>query len=83
MQTDADRERVVEGLMATEGGVGLERDELAARVKTLSPRWFVMRDAARGPGCVLVQSRATMCWLRGPMVRSEIARRRAPGERGG
>jgi len=42
LQTDADRERVVEA-MASEGGIeGMEPGEPAERVKMLSPRWFVV-----------------------------------------
>ena len=74
LQTDADRERVVEGLVGSDGGAGMDAGELAEKVKLLTPRWFVMRDAAREPSTVLVQSRGTLCWLKGPMVRSEVRR---------
>ncbi len=74
LQTDADRARVVEGLVGSDGGADIAASELASTVKLLSPRWFLMRDAARRPSCGLVQSRDTMCWLRGPMVRAELWR---------
>jgi len=68
--------------VGSDGGAGLDEADLAEKVKMLAPRWFVMRDAARQPSTVLLQSRATMCWLRGPMVRTEIARvaRRGNGQ---
>ena len=72
LQTDADRERVLEGLMGSDGAVNIDGSELAACVKQLAPRWFVMRDVHREPSVVLATSRTTLCWLRGPMTRAEI-----------
>ena len=72
LQTDADRERVLEGLMGSDGAVDIDAGELASTVKQLAPRWFVMRDVHRAPSVVLASSRTTMCWLRGPMTRAEI-----------
>src|SRR5205085_3468032 len=48
LQTDADCERVVDGLAAS---MPTQRDavrELSHVVKQLAPRWFVMRDAHAG-----------------------------------
>ena len=72
LQTDADRERLLEGLMGSDGAVDIDREALAATVKQLAPRWFVMRDVHRAPSVVLASSRTTMCWLSGPMTRAEI-----------
>ena len=69
---DADRERVLEGLMGSDGAVDIDREELAATVEQLAPRWFVMRNERRAPSVVLASSRTTMCSLRGPMTRAEI-----------
>lgn len=71
LQTDADRARVIEGLSAAAGSAG-DAKELAATIKKLAPRWFVMRDAhAEGrPG--LLQPRWAMSFLRGPMTRVEL-----------
>jgi hypothetical protein len=71
LQTDADRERVVEGLTSASG------DRTSARaigdvVKRLSPRWFLMRDAHADGGPVLFQPRWAMSFLRGPMTRREL-----------
>jgi hypothetical protein len=72
LQTDADRERIVEGL----AGAGLSGAQSAAEltnsIKRLAPRWFVMRDAHSGNGAVLLQPRWAMSFLRGPMTRTEI-----------
>jgi hypothetical protein len=74
LQTDADRERVIDGLSAASGQAGASAAELASTIKRLAPRWFVLRDAHRGEGAVLLQPRWTMSFMRGPMTRSEIRR---------
>jgi hypothetical protein len=77
LQTDADCERVVDGMAtATDSarGKGSAR-ALAGTVKRLAPRWFVMRDAhAGGAAPVLMQPRWAMSLLRGPMTRGELGR---------
>jgi hypothetical protein len=74
LQTDADRERVVDA-MASEGGIaGSEPAELAELIKALAPRWFVLRNLHRPPQLALLQSRTTLCWLRGPMTRGDLKR---------
>jgi hypothetical protein len=77
LQTDADRERVVEGLAGLDGGAGLDASDLGAKLKVLAPRWFVMRDVHRTPSAALVQTRWTFTWMRGPMTRAEIRAVRA------
>ena len=71
LQTDADRERVIEGLCAA-NGVGSTKQELEDITKRLAPRWFLMRDAQAGNGTVLLQPRWAMSYLRGPMTGAEI-----------
>ena len=73
LQTDADCERVVDGLSAGPGGRE-EARALANVVKRLAPRWFVMRDAHAGGRLVLMQPRWAMSFLRGPMTRTELER---------
>ncbi|NUP10020.1 MAG: hypothetical protein HOW73_28560 [Polyangiaceae bacterium] len=46
-QTDADRERVLDGL-ANEAGNGQSTEQLSDVLKRLQPRWFVVRDAQTG-----------------------------------
>jgi hypothetical protein len=70
LQTDADRARVMEGL-----GENKKKSPLAAIVKKLSHRWFVARDA-RSDKLTLLHPRWAMSYLRGPMTRTEIRRRR-------
>ena len=73
LQTDADRQRVVEAL---QGGPGSDADssELAGLLKQLAPRWFLLRNVHQRPPLVLLQSRTTLCWLRGPMTRGDLKR---------
>jgi DNA helicase HerA-like ATPase len=71
LQTDADRERVIDGLCAS-GETGLGKAELNATLKQLAPRWFLTRDAQASTGPVLMQPRWAMSYLKGPMTRAEI-----------
>jgi hypothetical protein len=75
LQTDADRARVVDALASSDGAAaGAEPAELAALLKALAPRWFVMRNVHRAPSLALAQSRTTLAWLKGPMTRSDLKR---------
>jgi hypothetical protein len=75
LQTDADRERVVEGLLGSEvGGEVLDAQELAAIIKALPPRTFFVRDVHAKPQVALAETRWSLSWLRGPMTRQEIKR---------
>ncbi len=82
LQTDADRERVVEGMTgATEVGGGyVDPSVLADRLKRLSPRWFFVRDVYAQPTTYLVRTRPTLAWMRGPMTRVELRRLMARGD---
>lgn len=81
LQTDADRERVIEGI-AREAGIGTSADELAATLKRLAPRWFLVRDVHAREEMTLVQPRWAMSLMRGPMTRAEIRRTRMPSAAG-
>jgi hypothetical protein len=70
LQTDADRARVLEGL-----GEDSKRSPLAELLKKLGRRWFVVRDANE-KDLAMLHPRWAMSYLRGPMTRSEIRRRR-------
>jgi hypothetical protein len=77
LQTDADRERVLEGLAQSDGGSGgATFEELAETTKRLAARWFVMRDVHAGGGARLVQPRWAMAYLRGPMTGAEMRKAR-------
>jgi hypothetical protein len=79
LQTDADRNRVVEGLSSAGAQGGYSGAELTSVIKQLEPRWFLMRDAHAQEGTRLLMPRYAMSFLKGPMTRGEI--RRALAER--
>jgi hypothetical protein len=80
LQTDADRERVVDGLGGA-GGNGL--DDIAATIPRLAPRWFVMRDTHASDHLRLLNPRWAISLLRGPMTRQELGVARAMDHEGG
>lgn len=79
LQTDADRNRVVEGL-AQNAGTGTESPEsLRNLIKSLSDRWFLLRNMRSDGGTVLYQPRWAFSYLRGPLTLAEIARLKRRG----
>ncbi|WP_437594653.1 helicase HerA-like domain-containing protein [Sorangium sp. So ce1000] len=75
LQTDADRERVVEGLSGADGGAGgVHAAALSATLKALPPRTFFVRDVHMQPPSFLAETRFSLSWLRGPVTRREIGR---------
>jgi hypothetical protein len=76
LQTDADRNRVVDGLSSSD--VGGDLKELHHTIGRLAPRWFVVRNAhVPEAGNVLLNPRHTMSVLRGPLTRGELSRAQA------
>jgi len=59
LQTDADRERVVEALSGGHGS-DLDSASLANVLKLLAPRWFILRNVHQQPPLVVLQSRTTL-----------------------
>ena len=74
LQTDADRARVLDGLI-NEAHVGASASELDNLLKNLRPRWFVTRNAHSGQ-MMLMHPRWAMTFMRGPMTRTEIKKAR-------
>jgi DNA helicase HerA-like ATPase len=72
LQTDADCERVIDGLASADPKSRDSAKTLGAVVKRLASRWFVLRDAHNGSMPVLFQPRWAMSLLRGPMTRREL-----------
>jgi hypothetical protein len=79
LSTDSDRERVVDAMTGSNSGVDAE--PLADTLKVLAPRWFVLRNVHQNPSMMLLQSRTTLSWLRGPMTRQDLKRLVARGSR--
>jgi hypothetical protein len=78
LQTDADRERVLDGLSAVRGTENVTQD-LDVTLQRLSQRWFVVRNV-HGGAPILVQPRYAMTFMRGPMTRVEIRKARGVRE---
>lgn len=76
LQTDADRARVIDGLVGS-GQDTTDKDRLANTLKKLAPRWFVMRDVHASESTCFLQPRWAMSFMRGPMTRDDIRRARS------
>ncbi len=74
LQTDADRERVLDGLVEATGHGAGPAGDLNHLVQRLAPHWFLVRDAHASSAPVLLEPRQTISFLRGPMTRNEIRR---------
>jgi hypothetical protein len=73
LQTERDKARVIEGLLATDAAAGFDRAGLEARLSTLAQRRFLMRNV-HDDGPVLFESRWALSYLRGPLTLAEIGR---------
>jgi hypothetical protein len=77
LQTDADRERMIESL-ANANEPGSTEAELSTLIRRLGPLWFPCAVHA-APNTVLLQPRWALSYLRGPMTLGDIRRVSAPG----
>ncbi len=73
LQTQQDKDRVLEGLVGQGGAGGASRVELDARIGALPQRTFLLYSA-RGGEPVTFRSRWALSYLRGPLTKEEIAR---------
>jgi hypothetical protein len=79
LQTDADRERVVEGLAGTStAGNTVHADGLGELLKALPGRTFYVRNVHDAASPPLLETRWTLSWLRGPLTRQELRRLARP-----
>jgi hypothetical protein len=67
LQTDADRERVVDNLESA-NEAGSSAAEIDNVIRRLGPRWFLVRNVHATPNTLLVQPRWAMSFLRGSMT---------------
>ncbi len=75
LQTDADRERVVDSLTNV-NEKGSTAPELGALIRGLGPRWFLVRNVHATPSTLLLQPRWAISFLRGPMTLGDVRRAR-------
>ncbi len=73
LQTERDRDRVIDGLLSAQAGAGFDRGELAKLMAGIAPRVFLMRNV-NDEAPTLFRTRWALSWLRGPMTLPEITR---------
>lgn len=83
LQTDADRQRVVEGMQLAHAGHGEDVADYNDILKRLEPRWFVVRNVHDAGPPRVVQPRWAISVMRGPMTRQELRRAREERARRG
>lgn len=77
LQTERDRDRLLDGLTTALAGSGPDRVELARLLGSLTQRVFLMRNV-HDDAPVLLKSRWALSYLRGPLTPAEIGRLMAP-----
>nr|MBA3709682.1 ATP-binding protein [Planctomycetota bacterium] len=82
LQTDRDRDKVLDGIQSGASGRGLDRAAAASALTALASRVFLLHDV-HGPAPLVFETRWTLSYLAGPMTRPQIARLRAQPSAGG
>ena len=77
LQTERDKNRVIDGLLGTDAAGGLDRAALEALIANLASRTFLMRNV-HDDAPVVMRTRWALSYLRGPITLAEIARLRGP-----
>ncbi|HXR53291.1 MAG TPA: hypothetical protein VN762_14250, partial [Steroidobacteraceae bacterium] len=77
LQTERDRDRLLDGLTTALADGGPDRAELARMIGSLTQRMFLMRNV-HDEAPVLMKSRWALSYLRGPLTPAEIGRLMAP-----
>jgi len=73
LQTERDRDRVIDGLLSAQAGAAFDRSELARLMADIAPRVFLMRNVNEDAP-TLFRTRWALSWLRGPLTLPEITR---------
>lgn len=79
LQTERDKARVLDGLEGAAGasGAAFSRSQMDQLLSSLGKRMFVVNNV-HDSGPVLLQTRWTLSWLRGPLSRTQIERLMQP-----
>jgi hypothetical protein len=77
LQTDQDKQRVLDGLEGASGQGGLDRAAIEKLISALGSRVFLLSNVHENAP-VVFQTRWTMSYLRGPLSRPQIATLMAP-----
>ncbi|MGA9190191.1 MAG: hypothetical protein WBZ24_00525 [Anaerolineales bacterium] len=71
LQTERDRDRLMDGLLSAQSGAAFDRKELEKLLAGLESRTFLMNNV-HDAGPVVFQTRWAMSYLRGPLTRDQI-----------
>jgi hypothetical protein len=71
LQTDADRDRVLDGISNADSGPS-DAKQLGETLKRLSQRTFLVQNAHASSGPLLVRPRHTLSLMRGPLTRTDL-----------
>lgn len=71
LQTERDKARLLDGLLGTSAGGGMDRAALDATLSALGNRVFLMHNVHED-GPVTFETRWVLSYLRGPLTRSQI-----------
>jgi hypothetical protein len=73
LQTERDKQRMLEGLASAQAGAGLDPAQLSAMIGGLKARVFLLHNVHE-PAPVLMHTRWTLSYLAGPLTREQIRR---------
>ncbi|MBK8167244.1 MAG: DUF87 domain-containing protein [bacterium] len=73
LQTERDKERMLEGLAAAQAGASADPAQLSAMIGGLKSRVFLLHNVHE-PAPVLMHTRWTLSYLGGPLTREQIRR---------
>ena len=71
LQTERDQQRVIDGLLATDAAMGMDKRTLESLMSSIGQRTFLMRNV-HDDRPVVFRTRWVLSFLRGPMTLTEI-----------
>jgi hypothetical protein len=80
LQTERDKDRVIEGLEGVSAGTAIDKKDLDALLSNLDKRVFLMHNVHEDEP-VLFQTRWALSYLRGPLTRNQVAQLMGPRKR--